>query len=337
MTTTRRWPRFAATVDVVTFEFENIPAEAAELLAGAQAGAAAAPRCSRSARTGSARRISCNRSASPLAITPRSQTLAQLDRRARGIGRPAVLKTARLGYDGKGQVDVGAGRRRSPRRGAASAAASASWRALSISPARSRSSSRAARTARARSIRRSRTGTSTTSSTRPSRPRRCRPKRRARPKRSPATSPRRLDLVGVLAVEMFVTKDGELLVNELAPRPHNSGHWTIDACPTSQFEQLVRAICGLPLGSTERHSDAVMKNLIGDEVETWRDALADPPAQAAPLRQAEILPGPQDGPCHQLDPARSGRTDSIRPGFALASAPNEHSYTRGRRRGCPIL
>src|SRR5262249_13864822 len=68
----------------------------------------------------------------------------------------------------------------------------------------------------------------------------------------------RLDLVGVLAVEMFVTRSGMLLVNELAPRPHNSGHWTIDACVTSQFEQLVRAICGLPLGSPERHSDAVM-------------------------------------------------------------------------------
>ena len=76
-----------------------------------------------------------------------------------------------------------------------------------------------------------------------------------------------LELVGLLAVEMFVTKDGEVLVNELAPRPHNSGHWTIDACVTSQFEQLVRAVCGLPLGSTERHSDAVMKNLIGDDVE----------------------------------------------------------------------
>src|SRR5205807_3462387 len=70
----------------------------------------------------------------------------------------------------------------------------------------------------------------------------------------------KLAIVGLLAVEMFVTPKGELLVNELAPRPHNSGHWTIDACHTSQFEQLVRAICGLPLGSTDYHSEAVMKN-----------------------------------------------------------------------------
>src|SRR5207247_7526011 len=85
----------------------------------------------------------------------------------------------------------------------------------------------------------------------------------------------KLDLVGVLAVEMFVTRAGGLLVNEIAPRPHNSGHWTIDACVTSQFEQLVRAICGLPLGSVERHSDAVMQNLIGRGVERWRGAVAD--------------------------------------------------------------
>src|SRR6185295_2990065 len=86
----------------------------------------------------------------------------------------------------------------------------------------------------------------------------------------------RLDLVGVLAVEMFVTRAGKIVVNELAPRPHNSGHWTIDACVTSQFEQLVRTICGLPLGSVEHHSDAVMKNMLGPDVEKEGEALTDP-------------------------------------------------------------
>ena len=61
-----------------------------------------------------------------------------------------------------------------------------------------------------------------------------------------------LDLVGLLAVEMFLQSDGELIINELAPRPHNSGHWTIEGCVTSQFEQHVRAVCGLPLGETDR-------------------------------------------------------------------------------------
>lgn len=75
-----------------------------------------------------------------------------------------------------------------------------------------------------------------------------------------------IGLQGVLALELFVTKDGRLLANEIAPRTHNSGHWTIDACAVSQFEQHVRAVCGLPLGSAVRHSDAVMLNLIGDDV-----------------------------------------------------------------------
>jgi 5-(carboxyamino)imidazole ribonucleotide synthase len=86
----------------------------------------------------------------------------------------------------------------------------------------------------------------------------------------------KLDLVGVLAVEMFVTQAGDLLVNELAPRPHNSGHWTIDACATSQFEQLVRAICGLPLGAVDVLAPSRMVNLIGEEANAWPRYLADP-------------------------------------------------------------
>jgi 5-(carboxyamino)imidazole ribonucleotide synthase len=77
-----------------------------------------------------------------------------------------------------------------------------------------------------------------------------------------------LDVVGVLCVEFFLTRDGKLLVNELAPRPHNSGHLTFDACVTSQFEQQLRAVCGLPLGSAEQYRPAAMANLLGD---LWQD------------------------------------------------------------------
>lgn len=77
----------------------------------------------------------------------------------------------------------------------------------------------------------------------------------------------KLGLVGTLAVELFLTNEGELLVNELAPRPHNSGHYTLDLCETSQFEQHVRAICGLPLGGTALLSEGMMVNLLGDEVD----------------------------------------------------------------------
>jgi len=114
----------------------------------------------------------------------------------------------------------------------------------------------------------------------------------------------KLDLVGVLAVEMFVTQAGEVLVNELAPRPHNSGHWTIDACVTSQFEQLVRALCGLPLGSVVHHSDAVMKNLIGRDVEKWREALGDPLAKLHLYGKTEIQPGRKMGHVTRLIPHR---------------------------------
>src|SRR5205814_2711323 len=81
-----------------------------------------------------------------------------------------------------------------------------------------------------------------------------------------------LDYIGVLGIEFFVARDGRLLVNEIAPRPHNSGHLTIDACTTSQFEQQLRAICGLPLGATELLRPAAMANLLGD---IWTDREPD--------------------------------------------------------------
>lgn len=88
-----------------------------------------------------------------------------------------------------------------------------------------------------------------------------------------------LHIVGLVAVEFFVLKNGNVIANEIAPRPHNSGHWTMDGCVTSQFEQFVRAICGLPLGSVERHSDVKMKNLIGADVEGIDEILKEPSAK----------------------------------------------------------
>ncbi|MEQ1611069.1 MAG: 5-(carboxyamino)imidazole ribonucleotide synthase [Hyphomonadaceae bacterium] len=84
-----------------------------------------------------------------------------------------------------------------------------------------------------------------------------------------------LDYVGVLALELFLTKDGRLLANEFAPRVHNSGHWTQDACFTGQFEQHIRAVCGWPLGNAARHSDGEMINLLGEDANAWERHLAD--------------------------------------------------------------
>jgi 5-(carboxyamino)imidazole ribonucleotide synthase len=115
-----------------------------------------------------------------------------------------------------------------------------------------------------------------------------------------------LELVGLLAVEMFVTKDGGVLVNEIAPRPHNSGHWTIDACPASQFEMHIRAVAGLPLPAATRHSDAVMKNLVGpEEVAQWPAILATPGLLPHLYGKAEARPGRKMGHVTRLYPLGS--------------------------------
>jgi 5-(carboxyamino)imidazole ribonucleotide synthase len=109
----------------------------------------------------------------------------------------------------------------------------------------------------------------------------------------------RLDLVGVICVEMFQARDGRLLINELAPRPHNSGHLTFDAAVTSQFEQQLRAVCGLPLGSTALHSPAAMANLLGDLWERgepdWAAAAADPDVKIHLYGKLEPRPGRKMG------------------------------------------
>ncbi len=104
-----------------------------------------------------------------------------------------------------------------------------------------------------------------------------------------------LELVGLVALEMFVTKDGRVLANEMAPRPHNSGHWTIDACATSQFEQLVRAVCGLPLGSVDVLAASRMENLIGDEAADWQRYLTDPTARLHLYGKGDARPGRKMG------------------------------------------
>ena len=115
-----------------------------------------------------------------------------------------------------------------------------------------------------------------------------------------------LGIVGLVAVEMFVDRDGTVLVNELAPRPHNSGHWTIDACPTSQFEMLIRAVAGLPLLPATRHSDAIMKNLVGpDELALWPEILRTPGLIPHLYGKTEAPPGRKMGHVTRLFPKGS--------------------------------
>jgi 5-(carboxyamino)imidazole ribonucleotide synthase len=110
---------------------------------------------------------------------------------------------------------------------------------------------------------------------------------------------RTLDVVGLIGVEFFLTREGKLLVNELAPRPHNSGHFTFDACVTSQFEQQLRAVCGLPLGSPELLRPVVMWNLLGDLWKNgepdWSIVLSQPNAKLHLYGKSEARPGRKMG------------------------------------------
>ena len=116
---------------------------------------------------------------------------------------------------------------------------------------------------------------------------------------SPSATLEALDVVGVLCVELFLTRDGRVLVNELAPRTHNSGHLTIDACATSQFEQQLRAVCGLPLGATDLVRPAAMANLLGDLWQDgeprWAEALARPGVRLHLYGKRDAKPGRKMG------------------------------------------
>ncbi len=116
---------------------------------------------------------------------------------------------------------------------------------------------------------------------------------------------KKLDYRGVLCIEFFVLDDGQLLINEIAPRPHNSGHYTIDACITSQFEQQVRSLCGMPLGNTDMHCAAVMVNLLGDlwqrKEPDWKSVLQHPLAKLHLYGKREARPKRKMGHYTVLD------------------------------------
>jgi 5-(carboxyamino)imidazole ribonucleotide synthase len=305
--------RFAAAIDVATCEFENVPAAALRRVA-AKRPMLPRPEIIEIAQD-RLREKNFLRSIGVATAEFRAIDCPDvLDAALREIGRPAVLKTVRLGYDGKGQVMIGA-----------DTGAEEAWRRMGaahgilesfvdfqceISVVLARTADGALEAYPAVENRHVNHILHTTIA-----PARIAPEIAAEADEIARHIAEHLDLVGVLAVEMFVTGPGEIVVNELAARPHNSGHWTIDACVTSQFEQLVRAICGLPLGSTEHHSDAVMTNLLGRDVENWRGVLDEPAAKLHIYGKKKIQPGRKMGHVTRLSPpqvypnqpARNGR------------------------------
>jgi len=116
------------------------------------------------------------------------------------------------------------------------------------------------------------------------------------------TTLERLDYVGVAGIELFELANGDLLVNEFAPRVHNSGHWTLDACEVDQFEQHIRAIAGWPLGPTQPFAQARMENLLGADVETWATLAAEPGARLWLYGKRETVAGRKMGHVTRLSP-----------------------------------
>jgi len=294
--------RFAQAVQVVTYEFENIPhapVAALEALVPVRPSAAVL----RTAQDRLLEKEFLNRhGVATTAFRPVADR-AGLDRALAALPPPAILKTARLGYDGKGQSLL-----RRP------ADADAAWAAIGAGPAILEAvvdfacevsvvvarglDGHVATYVPVENQHRHHILDRTIA------PAHIAPELAMKAEAIAHHIAETLGLVGVLAVEMFVTRDDRILVNELAPRPHNSGHWTIDACATSQFEQLVRAVCGLPLGSAERHADAVMQNLIGDAVARWPEYLRDPAARLHLYGKAEARPGRKMGHVTYLSPRR---------------------------------
>ena len=294
--------RFAKSVDVVTFEFENVPGDTAEFLAERKP-VRPGPNALRIAQDRIKEKDFLRSIGVGTAPYQGVTSEEELHRAIATIGPRAILKTVRMGYDGKGQVGV---------RGDGDLAAI--WHgfgssdgilegfvefACEISVIIARGE--AGKTATYAPVENQHVNHILDTTIAPAR---VPPEIAMRAEAIARHIADKLDLIGLLAVEMFVAHSGEVLVNELAPRPHNSGHWTIDACYTSQFEQLVRAICGLPLGSPERHSDAVMKNLIGADIEKWREAANDPLQKIHLYGKDEALPGRKMGHVTKLGPRR---------------------------------
>jgi 5-(carboxyamino)imidazole ribonucleotide synthase len=288
---------FARNVSVVTFEFENVPA----------ATAAAAAECAPVRPAGSVLHVAQQRlreksflSEAGLPVPPfvPVRSLDDLHEGVARIGCPAVLKTAAFGYDGKGQSKI-----------ASPADAEAAFDAIARQDAILESFvdfDREVSVVAARGLDGSFVHYGVIANSHWNHildvsvaPARVSPGIARDAVDIARTVLERLDVVGVLCVEFFLARDGRLLVNELAPRPHNSGHLTFDACVTSQFEQQLRAVCGLPLGSPELLRPAAMANLLGDlwsEGEPdWAAASAFPDVKLHLYGKLEPRPGRKMG------------------------------------------
>lgn len=288
---------FLKEVDVATFEFENIPAEFLHKAAEIRA-VHPSPDVLLICQNREREKLFLKQNGFPHAAFAVVSSVAELRQAVEKLQTPCVLKTAAFGYDGKGQIKI-----------EADDDLEAVWKEFGndrgvveewISYRAELSVICAVNTA----------GETTTFPVSENihtdhileysiLPARLNPKVHEEATEIALKIAQSLKVVGLIAVEFFLTTDGRILINELAPRPHNSGHYSFDACTTSQFEQQVRAVCGLPLGSTKLLSPIVMGNLLGDLWQNgepdWRIVLENPNAKLHLYGKKEARPGRKMG------------------------------------------
>ena len=290
---------FAAAVDVITYEFENIPTAALDVLEAMRP-----IRPNRRALATSQDRILEKDFLTGLGITcapfAAVTSLADLQDAVARIGTPAILKTTRLGYDGKGQFRLHTPQDAPAAWAAMAGAASvlegfvAFTHEVSVIAARGLDGSVSAYDP-GENVHRDGILHSTTL------PARLTPSQRSDAVLMAAKVLNALDYVGVLGLELFVTPHG-LIANEIAPRVHNSGHWTQNGCAVDQFEQHIRAVAGWPLGDGSRHSDVVMENLIGNDVLRLPAIARENGAALHLYGKAEARPGRKMGHVNRVKP-----------------------------------
>lgn len=288
---------FAQGVDVITYEFENVPTEALDILESLRP-----IRPNRRALAVSQDRIAEKDflHGLGLSVAPYAEVgdFADLEQALAEIGAPAILKTTRLGYDGKGQARI-----MQPAEATEALAAMKGALAVlegfvefshevSVIAARGLDGSVAAYDPGENLHVDGILSTTTV-------PARLTPAQRSDAVLLAAKILNALDYVGVMGVELFVTPKG-LIVNEIAPRVHNSGHWTQNGCAIDQFEQHIRAVTGWPLGDGGRHADVVMENLIGDEIGRVPDLARERDVAIHLYGKAEARPGRKMGHVNRI-------------------------------------
>lgn len=290
---------FAGAVDVITFEFENIPLSSAQFLAGLKP-FRPKPEILEVTQHRVKEKDFIRKIGLPTTPYLEIESPSDLNLALSKMGVPAILKTARFGYDGKGQAAVKSLQEAKAAWMKIGQQGSAIWekfipfqREISVIVARTLGGETAvyecAENSHSHNILHH---TALPAAISPV---------LAEAAQSIARQlAETLDLCGLLAVEMFVVDDRTLLINELAPRPHNSGHWSQDAAVTSQFEQFIRAVCGLPLGAPDRLCPVTMTNLLGNDINNWKTFLKDPRNKLHLYGKSEPRPGRKMGHVNRL-------------------------------------